>query len=125
MAFIVTNKNPCNARVGDCVVRAIATATDESWRDVYAELCAYGYMLCDMPSSNAVWSAYLKDKGFQRFIVEDTCPRDCYTVKDFCYDHPKGTFILGTGSHVICTKNGDYLDTWDSGDEVPIYYFMR
>lgn len=125
MAFIASNPNPCNSRVGDCVVRALSLATGKTWRDVYADLCAYGYMLCDMPSSNAVWGKYLKDNGYIRMVVEDTCPRDCYTVRDFCYDHPSGTFILGTGTHVICVKNGDYLDAWDSGDEIPVYYWKR
>ena len=27
--------------------------------------------------------------------------------------------------HVIAVENGDYYDNWDSGDEVPIYYWER
>lgn len=125
MAFLMRNTNPRAARVGDCVIRAISLATDRTWSEVYSELCAYGYALCDMPSSNAVWGLYLKDEGYKRYIVPDECPEECYTIKDFCRDHPSGTYILGTGTHVVCTKNGDYLDTWDSGNEVPIYYWKR
>lgn len=125
MAFSMFNPNPRNARVGDCVIRAISIATGKPWYDAYAELAAYGFMLCDMPSSNAVWGQYLKDLGFERNIVIDTCPEGCYTVKDFCRDNPNGTFILGTGSHVIAVINGDYYDTWDSGSEVPIYYWRK
>lgn len=125
MAFSMFNPNPRSARVGDCVIRAISIATGKPWHDVYAELAAYGFMLCDMPSSNAVWGQYLKDLGFERNIVIDTCPEDCYTVKDFCRDNPNGTFILGTGAHVIAVINGDYYDTWDSGSEVPIYFWRK
>lgn len=122
MAFLLLNPNPKNARVGDCVVRALSIATRNSWEDIYTDLAVYGFMLCDMPSSNAVWGAYLKDQGYERKVVIDTCP-DCYTVRDFCRDNPQGTFILGTGTHVVAVINGNYCDTWDSGDEVPIYYW--
>lgn len=122
MAFLMCNPNPKNARVGDCVIRALSIATGKTWEDTYTDLAVYGFMLCDMPSSNAVWGAYLKDSGYERNIVTDTCP-DCYTVKDFCRDNPSGTFILGTGTHVVAVIDGNYCDTWDSGDEVPIYYW--
>ena len=122
MAFLMLNPNPKNARVGDCVIRALSIATRKSWEDIYTALAVYGFMLCDLPSSNAVWGQYLKDLGYERKIVIDTCP-DCYTVKDFCRDNPSGTFILGTGTHVVAVVNGNYCDTWDSGDEVPIYYW--
>ena len=125
MAFSMFNPNPRNVRVGDCVIRAISIATGKPWYDVYADLAAYGFMLCDMPSSNAVWGQYLKDLGYKRNIVTDTCPIDCYTVRDFCEDNPEGVFILGTGSHVIAVIDGDYYDTWDSGSEVPIYYWRK
>lgn len=123
MAYIQSNPNPKNARVGDCVIRAISIATNRSWEEVYTRLAAYGFMLCDMPSSNAVWAKYLKDLGHERDIVIDTCPNDCYTVKDFCSDNREGTYILGTGVHVVAVIDGDYYDTWDSGNEVPIYYW--
>lgn len=125
MGFLSVNPNPLNQRVGDCVVRAISLATGEPWEQVYWDLAEYGGRVADMPSSNAVWGAYLKDRGFRRRAVDDPCPDGCYTVRDFCRDNPFGTYILGTGTHVICVKNGDYLDTWDSGDEIPMIYWER
>lgn len=77
-----------------------------------------------MPSSNNVWGAYLEEKGFERLSIPNTCP-NCYTIKDFCKDNPKGVCIIGTGSHAVAVIDGDYYDTWDSGDEVPIYFFKR
>lgn len=122
--YIPYNPNPAGKFVGDCVIRAICKATGLSWNEVYDGVADKGYRMKDMPSSNYVWAAYLKDRGFHRYIIPDSCP-DCYTVKDFCLDHPKGTYILGTGTHVISVLEGDYFDSWDSGDEVPIYYFER
>ena len=78
----------------------------------------------DMPSSNAVWGAYLRTRGFRRDVIPNSCP-DCYKVTDFCKDNPTGRYILATGNHVVAVINGDYYDTWDSGNEIPIYYWRK
>lgn len=77
-----------------------------------------------MPSSNAVWNAYLLDQGFVKRTIPDTCP-ECYRVTDFCWDYPYGEYLIATGTHVIAVIDGNYYDTWDSGDEVPIYFYER
>lgn len=122
--FVSYNANPINNRVGDCTVRAISKALDQPWEDTYIELCLQGFMLCDMPSANAVWGAYLREKGFRRSIIPDECP-DCYTVRDFCKDHQDGKFILALAGHVIAVVDGNYYDTWNSGDEIPLYYWYK
>lgn len=50
---------------------------------------------------------------------------DCYNVKDFAQDHPKGRYVVGTGTHVIAVIDGNYYDTWDSGEEIPVYYWEK
>lgn len=122
--YIYANPNPQDKKVGDCTVRAISLATDQPWEDVYLDLCLKGYIIGDMPSSNEVWSSYLIDKGWKYYHLQDTCPF-CYTLNDFAEEHNKGTFIVGTGTHVICVKDGQYLDAWDSGDKVPLFYFVK
>ena len=124
MAYVMENPNPSGSYVGDCVVRAISLANHEDWKVTFIGLCVQGYEMCDMPSSNKVWGEYLKRKGYHRFIIPDTCP-ECYTVKRFSEDHPTGTYILGTGTHVVAVINGNYIDSWNSGDEIPIYYWYK
>lgn len=118
------NPNPAGQYADDCVPRAIALLTGTDWDSTYIRLCLQGFMMRNMPSSNRVWGEYLKEMGFKRYIIPNTCP-DCYTVSDFCIDHPEGEYILATGTHVVGVINGDYYDTWDSGNEVPIYYWKR
>ena len=77
-----------------------------------------------MPSANHVWGAYLRSKGWERCVIPNDCP-DCYCVKDFCLDHPTGRYVMAISGHVVAVVDGDYFDTWDSGDEVPVYFWKR
>ena len=125
MAYQFFNPNPRHQNpVGDCTVRSICKALNIPWESAYLDLCMEGYELADLPSSNAVLNSYLHSKGFSRHAIEDLCP-SCYTIRDFADEHFKGTFILGTGSHVVCVKDGRYMDSWDSGDEIPEYFWFK
>lgn len=124
MAFIYTNPNPKGRIVGDCTVRALAVALDKSWDKIYDLQYEYGKQIKDMENATHINSEILKDNGFSRHIIPDTCP-SCYTIWEFCEDHPEGIYVLGTGSHVVAVKDGNYYDTWDSGDEVPIMYWRK
>ena len=124
MAFIMTNPNPKEKYVGDCVVRALSIALDKGWRDVFKELAILCMIECDMPSSNQIWGEYLGEQGFIRHTVPDTCPQ-CYTVKDFCNDNPNGLYILSSGNHVVTAIDGNFYDTWDSSGEQVIFYWTK
>lgn len=118
------NPNPTHNQVGDCTIRAICKATGKDWDSVFAGVTAYAYHLKDMPSANHVWGAYLRSQGFRRYLVDDH-GQDIYTVHDFCMDNPTGTYVLCIEGHVVCVANGYYYDSWDSGAEIPIYYWRR
>lgn len=117
------NPNPNNCRVGDCTVRAICKATGQEWNRVYCALAAYGLAAKDMPSANHVWGRYLRENGFRRYLIDDKL--DNYSVADFCRDYPEGIYILAIEGHVVCVQDGCYYDSWDSGKEIPIYYWKK
>lgn len=52
--YIHANPNPIGKYVDDCVIRAIAIATNRTWDDVYAHVCLQGYIMKNMPSVNKV-----------------------------------------------------------------------
>ena len=106
----------------DCVVRAIAVATNRPWLDVYDDLYRVGRERYDMMNSNESWGTYLYRLGFQPFLLPESCPQ-CVTVKEFCRYFPRGRYIIGTGSHAIAIINGNYYDTFDSGGLTPSYFF--
>ena len=122
MAFREWNPNPTGRRVGDCAVRAVARALGVDWETAYLKIVANGYAMGDMPSSDAVWGSVLRQAGFYRSAVPNTCP-DCYTVAAFAQDHPEGVYVLALGGHVVTVVDGDWYDTWDSGWQIPQYFW--
>lgn len=122
--WINFNPNPVGRKVGDCAVRAIAKALNTDWETAYSLIAAAGYNMGDMPSSDSVWGAVLRQNGFYRRAIPNTCP-ECYTAGDFAEDHPHGTFVLAFGGHVATVKDGDLYDSWDSSKEVPQYFWYR
>ena len=123
--YVYYNPNPRHKnQVGDCTVRALSKALNISWETAFIDLVSLAYDMGDMPSSNAVFSALLRSKGFRRKIIPNECP-DCYTFSDFAGEHFRGTYILGTGTHVACVEDGKIWDSWNSSDEIPQYYYER
>ena len=118
------NPSPSGRNVGDCSVRAVAKALGVDWETAYAMIASAGYLMNDVISSNSVWGAVLRQNGFYRHILPNSCP-DCYTIEQFAEDHPKGVFVVGTGNHVVTVKDGKILDSWDSSNEIPLYYWSR
>lgn len=124
MMWVKFQPNPCGRNVGDCAVRAIAAALNVDWETAFELIAANGYKMGDMPSSDSVWGSVLRQNGFYRSAIPNTCP-DCYTAEDFMIDHPRGTYVLGFGGHVATVKNGQLYDSWDSSQEIPQYYWYR
>lgn len=113
------NPNPQHRSVGDCAVRACTVAAKMSWDETYMALTLEGFGCCDLISANHVWGKFLRKHGYTRDLIDDC------TVDEFAAAHPKGTFVLALSGHVVAVQDGSYLDSWDSGAEVPIYYWHK
>ena len=122
--WIKYNPNPTGRNVGDCSVRAVAAALDTDWETAFDLIASAGYDMGDVMSSNSVWGAVLRQNGFYRRSIPDSCP-DCYTAGDFARDNPRGVFVLGFGDHVATVRDGMLLDSWDSSGFVPQYVWYR
>ena len=118
------NNNPAGRVVGDCAVRSVSVALDTDWETAYNLIADAGFNMADMPSSDAVWGAVLRQNGFYRKAIPDSCP-NCYTAEDFARDNPRGIFVLGFGGHVATVVDGDLYDSWDSSQEIPVYVWYK
>lgn len=120
--WVEYNPNPTGRHVEDCSIRAMTKALDKTWEEAYALLASYGFAMGDMPHANSVWGAVLRENGFMRESVPNTCP-ECYTAEQFLEDHPEGKFVIGFGRHVATAIDGNLYDSWDSSQEIPQYYW--
>ena len=118
------NPNPAGRSVGDCAVRAVAAALGVDWETAYAMIAESGFRMADMPSSNSVFGAVLRQYGFRRYAIPNTCP-ECYTLEQFAEDHPEGIFVVGTGNHVVTVRDGMVWDSWNSLRELPQFYWTK
>lgn len=122
--YIYYNANPVRKSHGDCVLRALSKVLNLSWEEVAIDLCMMQVRLHDMQNSDYVWGEYLSLNGFVKRHLPYPCP-NCITVKDFCVRYPKGEYVVATGNHVVAVIDGNYYDTFDTGDEVLLYFWER
>jgi len=116
--------NPTGRNVGDCSIRAVSKALNVDWETAYARVALNGFLMGDMPSSDSVWGAVLRQNGFYREVIPNTCP-ECFTAGEFADAHPEGIYVLGFGGHVATVVDGILYDSWDSSNEIPIYFWRK
>lgn len=124
MGYRYINVNPRNLYVEDCVIRSIALSERSSWDDIFMDLSVLGLDLCDKVDSNYVWQTYLKRLGYRKVIILNSYKNN-FTIADFCRINSKCEGLLGTGSHLVYVRNGNYYDNWDCGSKVPIWFFTK
>lgn len=114
------NPNPCGRAVGDCAVRAVSLALGLDWEKAYLLLVSAAFAMCDMPSSNSVHGAVLREHGFVRENLNEPI-----TFGKFAKEHNRGTYVLGTGTHLATIINGVLYDAWNSSNELAEYVWYR
>ena len=122
--WIKFNENPTGRSVGDCTVRALSVALGVDWETAFDLLTDNARAMGDMPSADSVIGSVLRQNGFYRRAIPNSCP-DCYTAEDFCRDNPHGVFVLGFGGHVATVIDGDIYDSWDSRKLIPQYVWFE
>ena len=114
------NRNPNNLIKGDCVCKAISTATGLKYEavdnllDLTAEdndceklcICCYNYLLSDILC-------------YRRF--------DCdfkYTVSEIAAKYPRNKLIIRVDAHLTSSIFGTILDIWDCCNEYVDCYWI-
>lgn len=118
--FHCINNNPVGRHTGDCVVRAMASFLGWTWRQLYADLYAYGIENGMIPNYCSEYHNYLLCQGFGRKKPKKTC-----TVKEFLeqYTEPDKTYLVEVQGHLTCITGGQINDSWDcSNRKVKLYW---
>lgn len=117
--FINYNKNPKGLKTGDCVIRAISTALNESWEDTYRGMLEVALKTYQAISWKGNFKKYLKNKGYDMCKMPKRSDNTRYTVNEFCKEIAKEnkTYILSLSHHLTVVINKNLYDTWDCGNK--------
>jgi len=124
MPWEMYEPNPVRTGAIDCSTRALAKALDISWERAYLLKSVNGFLMGNEGVADEVWGSVLRQHGFTRHVVPDTCP-DCYTIEDFCADHPEGTYVVKSDEHVATIVDGILYDSWPSQGKTVIFYWTN
>lgn len=130
------NLNPKGLKAGDCVIRAIAYATQQSWDTVYKDLCDLGFKMKRLPNEKQVYEKYLERCGWTKhkqprkvitnwkYTVDEMI--ESMNYQESCFETGETTssvgnnIVISVANHLTCISKNDYgdfeiVDTWDCG----------
>lgn len=106
------NAHPKGIKTTDCVVRAIATATNLDYMECRRKLNQlkrdWGFT-----SYKDTKFLYKYFEGYPRLIFKAMRGEPRLKGSDFTVLHPVGTFVLKMAGHVTVCVDGVILDIWD------------
>lgn len=112
--FHYYNANPKNHRAPDCVIRAICTATGDTWEDTLMGLTEVALKMKSVPNDKKVFDKYLESKGWFKRKQPRKADGTKYTGAEFA-ERFGGTFVANLGGeHTVCVKGHQVWDTWNS-----------
>lgn len=143
--MIRLNLNPKGIKACDCVIRAIAYATQQSWEDVYKELSEIGFKMKRMPNEKQVYEKYLEEHGWAKqkqprkydltkydvneFIKQSTFMMHNYESGEFDKAPYSKQIIVSVAKHLTCitweNDNYELCDTWDCGRKCVNNYWIK
>lgn len=101
-------------RAGDCVVRAIAIATERDWVEVRDELFDLAKEIGFMPNDTKTYRLYLKRIGWVKNSPMKKGNKK-YKLKNMAKFFKGQNVIVKTSCHLTVLVDGDLNDTWNCG----------
>lgn len=143
--MILDNQNPKNIKANDCVVRAIALATNQSWDKVFNGLYQIAFKKKRMLNEKQVYETYLQQLGWEkhsqpRLTIYEKGYKDTYkkyTVDEFITDlnfmknirREHNIYIITVAHHMTCVKyqgiDFDIYDIWDCSNKTIRNYWTK
>ena len=127
IGFEFLNNNPKGKKTTDCVVRAIALATGDSWARVLDQLCSEakrtGWFITEKRCEDLVLLAH----GFTKMKQPRKPDGKKYLIRELdqlcdC----SGPVIVRCAGHLACVVGGKVRDLWDCrGKAISNYYVLE
>ena len=126
MEFVKFNANPKGRKTGDCVIRAICTALNESWEDTYKGMLDVALDTGYAISCKDNFTEYLKRKGYVKQKMPRKLSGKKYTVSEFCDELAKvrTTYVISIAKHVTVVRNRNLYDLWDCSRKSVLNYWI-
>ena len=124
-----TNVNPRNRICGDCVIRAVALITQQSWETTIREMTELGIKKGLVVNDKDLYPLYLESKGFRAMNEPRDVNNRKLSIKDFLIQ-TEGMrlkpIVANVGSHhVTAIKNGKVRDIWNCSNETIHKYWVK
>ena len=124
--YFQPNAKDLKDKFGDCQIRALAKALDCTWLEAFDKaiaICREEWVSLIFDAPVEVRSRMLDRLGFDYHGISNKKGTKRPTVDSFAKDHPHGRYICGVAHHEVAVVDGEYFDTWDSGDCSMYGYF--
>ena len=112
-------------QVGDCVIRAVAIATEQDYMEVFNALFEIGKELGRMPNDKQCYERYLTSKGWVKQSPLRNWEKKKYRVKKLGSKFKDQSVIIHTTNHLTTLVNGDINDTWDCREWCANSYYVK
>lgn len=123
----VYNCNPKGWKDGDCVIRAIAYASGQTWEKVFTDLNEIALKKCRIFNSPKVYEEYLDNLGFAKHPQPRWDDGTKYTVGEanIVVDSTKYDVVISMANHLTCIDNGNLIDSWNCRNKCIGNYWTR
>ena len=105
------NNNALGLFENDCTVRAISTATGNTWDDTYEHLSNVARLQGTM----------MDDRDFIRRYLDDRYERVTYLpmiVGEAAGAYPDNILLITMNGHIVCSKYGVIYDSFDCRERI-------
>ena len=121
--FRYYNNNPHHKHTEDCVIRAIAAGTGDSWEDTARKLFEYMIKTGHMLNTPELYGEYLQSIGWVKQKQPMDSNKKKVKVKDFV-SQCDGCAIIHVGkTHVSYVSAGKVWDIWNCENEIVGVYW--
>lgn len=111
------NNNSLGLFENDCTIRAISTATSNSWDDTYKHLSNTARLRGTMMDD----TYFIRDYLNERYDRIDDIPR---TVGEVAGAFPDNILLITMRGHIVCSKYGVVYDSFDCRDRIAEYCWI-
>lgn len=118
---------PCKLKkdtTGDCVIRAIAHATEQDYMQVMRDLFALGLELGQLPNQNKCYDVYLERLGWKKHSPLKDKKGKKFQVRHFPAEEGKN-YIIHTTSHLTAIMDKVIYDIWYCGESAAYSFYTK